>query len=448
MLFDVNGYLKSSQEKEGEKMENVEMKKDFTKVLSKKLIGIIAVGVAILVVLLVIILVAVNRKYTVELGEYVTVEFAGCDKYGTIEVDYNDDALMVAYLRHGEITETNKDLLTPISKQLKKMDGDNSDEMVIDALTDWELGLDFYDEERLDMVYDDIDELFEYSVDKEESLCNGDKVTISFSYDEIIAEKLGFNIVDDEKVFVVENLPDAVEIDVFENIEVTFSGTSPYVEATITEHNEDLSSYVEFELSKEENIRKGETIILTAEVEDQNLMEDKGYHVSNKIMEYTCDEVDAYASKLEEIPQDMVDKMKQQAEDAFNAYVAREWVEDAKVKKFECIGNYMLVPKEGVTDVDANRIYLVHKVKVNNPEAGDFTYYYYTCFYNGIVLKDGTFSIDLTNYNVPESGGWFTEGEEFEKGGLYYTGYEELESLFNHCVTESIEYYNYESTVK
>ena len=34
------------------------------------------------------------------------------------------------------------------------------------------------------------------------------------------------------------------------------------------------------------------------------------------------------------------------------------------------------------------------------------------------------------------------------KGSYYYVGYEELDSLFNNCITKNIEQYEYETAIK
>lgn len=60
-----------------------------------------------------------------------------------------------------------------------------------------------------------------------------------------------------------------------------------------------------------------------------------------------------------------------------------------------------------------------------------------------MILADGTCSVDLTNYDMPLGSGFFgrVSGEAFRKRSYYYEGYEEIDSLFNNCVSANIEKY-------
>ena len=82
-------------------------------------------------------------------------------------------------------------------------------------------------------------------------------------------------------------------------------------------------------------------------------------------------------------------------------------------------------------------------------EDEDFDYYSYCQFKNLIILKDGTCSVDLSDCTMPKGSTFFgrASGEAFSRGGLGYTGYEELDSLFNNCVTKNIDKYEYETNV-
>ena len=67
-----------------------------------------------------------------------------------------------------------------------------------------------------------------------------------------------------------------------------------------------------------------------------------------------------------------------------------------------------------------------------------------------MVLEDGTCSVDLMNYDKPHGQGFFNSasGEAFIVGKYWFVGYEELDSMFNNCVTQYIADYTYETTVK
>lgn len=92
-------------------------------------------------------------------------------------------------------------------------------------------------------------------------------------------------------------------------------------------------------------------------------------------------------------------------------------------------------------------IYGVYKLGIASSE-NEFSYYMYCRYKNILLLKDGTCSVDLTDYQIPEASmGFFGDviGEGFIKGSYCYPGYEMIDSLFSNCVTKNIEQYEYES---
>ena len=65
-------------------------------------------------------------------------------------------------------------------------------------------------------------------------------------------------------------------------------------------------------------------------------------------------------------------------------------------------------------------------------------------------MKDGSCSLNLANYKMPKGSAFSKKiysGEGFWEGDYFYQGYEELDTLFNNCVAQNIEKYEYESSV-
>lgn len=103
--------------------------------------------------------------------------------------------------------------------------------------------------------------------------------------------------------------------------------------------------------------------------------------------------------------------------------------------------------KPGIDVENKNIYYGIYKLSISSGE-NEFSYYMYCTFQNLMLLPDGTCSVDLTDYSIPEVSVDFwgeIQGEGFKSGDYYYAGYEDLDSLFNHCVTKNIEWYEYES---
>lgn len=170
--------------------------------------------------------------------------------------------------------------------------------------------------------------------------------------------------------------------------------------------------------------------------------------------EYTVEGLPTYITKIEDIPEDMMDKMKAQAEDVFNAESAK-WKAGASVESVTYIGSYMMTKKKGDSWGDNAKIYLVYNIGAmeQNEDMGvenHFNYYYTVGFDDITKLPDGTSTMDLTDYTVPYSS--FRRDVEWNVGWFEhyytYTGYETIDNLFNDCIGKYVDQYNYESTVE
>ena len=101
--------------------------------------------------------------------------------------------------------------------------------------------------------------------------------------------------------------------------------------------------------------------------------------------------------------------MQAQAEDIYQANVAKNWSEEETLKSLTYIGNYLLVKKDS-EDSWGNRnvLYLVYKAQVNDVYTnGEETYdqtndiYWYTAYYDLLVNPEGVTTVDLTDYSTP-----------------------------------------------
>ncbi len=288
-----------------------------------------------------------------------------------------------------------------------------------------------------------------YDVAPTENLSNGDEVTVTVTIDQAALEDYDFELVaDSELKYTVNNLSELSTVDLFENIDVQYQGIAPDVTATLIDANTDHYIGVQrYTLDKTDNLKVGDVVTVTAEY-DENKLAQSGYTAESNTKEFIVPETDRYVMSISEIPEDSINKMNKQFEDAINAQVANSWVEKDSLVSSEYVGCYLLTAKEGMSAWDKNIFYSVYKISVANSE-NEFSFYTYCSFKNIIILKDGTCSVDLTDYSMPHGSGFFgsVTGEAFMKGSYYYLGYEEIDSLFNNCVTKNIEQYEYESAI-
>ena len=355
-------------------------------------------------------------KKEVDVMAGIEVEFSGVDGYGTARITDKDAWEEEAFEAAG-IKE--------------KLDADS--EEVIEAT-------------QAAFV---IEEAVRFEISPTENLSNGDVVTVTAVLDNESVEDYKIAFIGDKKTFTVEGLKEVEQIDLFDGVTVEFEGFAPYVKASINDKHTNSDIYVTYSLDRSENLTMGDTVTITAEYDEESLLQ-KGYMAEESMKEFVVDECDRYVTALEEIPEDMIGKMNKQFDDAFRAYVAKDWDNPETLSSIEHIGNYLLTAKEGANVGDKNICYGIYKISVITEEE-DFEYYSYCRFKNIIILKDGTCSVDISAYEVPNGGaGLFgkTIGEAFKRGSYVYVGYEQLDSLFSKCVTQDIEDYEYESSVK
>ena len=426
------------------------------KPMSGKMIGIICGSVAALLIVAIIVVAVSLHRTTVNLDDYIIFDAEGYDGYGEASVSFDEDALRNDYAKL-KYTSDGK-------KYMKEVFGSSyEDYSAVEALIDY--------------IYISV-----YSLDQAEYLSNGDTVTMDMEYniseysvesiEEIIKCELEFS---DTLEFTVEGLNAVASKDFFSGIDVEFSGTAPNATARVI-GNDDYG--LDYTLDKSTGLSVGDTVTVTLTGGYGDLteycIENYGATPDVTTKEFTVEGVASYITKHDDIPDEMMEKMQSQAKDVVDSYVANSW--DVELTRCEYIGDYFLVQKDFDSYGSANMISLVYKLEAKisidveveseaeDTEAGDAepettvetkTYYvsdyYYVNFYNLIILPDGSYSVDLSDYSTPGasfeydtgiSSGWFSTYE------YRFYGYELLDSLKSDIVTKNVDSYNYEENIQ
>lgn len=315
-----------------------------------------------------------------------------------------------------------------------------------------------------------IEEYLNGELDKEDNLSNGDVVTFKWNETDVdkLEEKYNININAEDKIIDVSSLEEPKEIDLFEYVNVTFDGIAPNGNVNINVAD-NIPINIKFSADKLDNLKNGDVVKIVAESSGNSDVKDycfqNGYIPKDTEKEYTVEGLVSYVSSINQISDEMINKMQSQALAGINSYGA-SWESDSHgddVKKMgtpEFLGYYFLSGKEGFSTSPCNEIYLVYKV-TNTMNAlkrggdgstkveGEETYYTFYRYSDITLLEDGTCSADLstgemTNHSSDSDYGyndWFAVFYKFK-------GYPDLDSMFNECVTQKLEQYNYESTVK
>lgn len=135
---------------------------------------------------------------------------------------------------------------------------------------------------------------------------------------------------------------------------MTFVGTSPNSSVEISGGNDSVT----YSPDIKSGMKNGDVVTITAETDYSNIS------LKENKKQYTVDGLSAYAMKLEEIPDDMKEKMQKQANDAIKASTA-SWHQGVSLKQLDFVGYYFLTSKDGFNQTPYNQLYCVYKGTAN-----------------------------------------------------------------------------------
>ena len=406
-----------------------ELKEKFNS-LDKKKKGMILGGAGLLLLVIILFACSSNGKSKgIQLSDYVIVETSGYDGYGTAQWNFDFEKFE---------KEWGKKLT--FNSKTKRIYGSWTTPM----------------------------ELFKSgirsgSLDKASDLSNGDTITftwgnLSEEFSEIFANKMNYK----DLSITVDNLEKIDSFDAFKDIVIEYQGCEPFATAQVVNNSQDdfLKGLV-YNVENGSDLSEGDTITVT--VSGRYFYDDDfaTYCVENygkvplaETKEYKVQGLNRYVSSINQIPEEFLSKMKAEVEDGLRAEAARDWEEYVALENITYLGSYVLNPKTS-NKRNSNQIYLVYKIDVheNYPEYdmdNHVSFYYFGTYNNVMLLADGTCSTDLSAMSPCQA--QFTRTTNIKSWGvykkLYYPGYEDLDSLFNKCVTAQIDNYTYENTVQ
>ena len=383
--------------------------------MTKQLWALLIAVIAVVVVAIVALVVVKNQKKKVNINDYISVEYNGYETAGTAYVDFDETGFSEAVIK-----AQGKKL-----KNVKSLDDlDWSDLTDLMGSSNWDL----------------IDSIT-FDVKPDSDLSNGDVVTVTASWNEDYEKKAGVKILSKEQEFTVEGLEEVKEVDPFEDIEVTFSGTPPYVYPDWTNNSDDdYLRYLWFNFEDYDSLDVGDTVTLTVDESEENALAN-GYKFTQTSKEYTVSGVDSYVTSAADISADNLDSMKNEATDALDAYFANNnsYIGNSG---FSYEGSYYLVAKNSDTWGDTNVLYLVFSTTVTSAESAfEPTVVYFPVKYTNIMaLSDGSQSFNT--YGDIEG---YTE-LEYDDGWYNVEGYTDGAQMFNDLVVTQKVDYTYEVT--
>lgn len=327
------------------------------------LIGILAAIVAIAV----IVVVAVTAKPTIDLNRYLTVEAEGYDGFGRVRADIDWASLGKKYGKK----------LSLSNRALKEMGG----------LSSWTSPLEV------------LEECVDVDVKDGNNVSNGDKVSYTWDIEEELFTFFNMKFKYKDGQYTVSGLSQVETFDAFADLEVTFEGSAPNGTVKLEYKGSELTNGY-FSCDKTGGLSNGDTVKVKIDSSNiESIAKKIGKTPKEAEKTYTVSGLDEYIGKYADLTEDLIKKMRSEAEDTIYAYAAQDYSETSSLSDLTYAGYIMCMAKSGERYYDdINRFYMIYSGTLANSE-GKFSttkVFFPVCFTN--ILKNG----DGMNYKENE----------------------------------------------
>lgn len=215
---------------------------------NKKNVLILAIVAAVLVVGVIVGIVIANLPATIYMDDFITIEYEGLSTKGYARMDFNYEAFL-SKLKE-EMTEQEAYTM------MARMQSSNS---------------------------------FLIDMEAPENLANGDTIHILFSTNDDLTKEYGVVFKLKNETVTVSALREPIFLDLFADIELTFSGCSPYADVELVNNstNAFILEEVSYYISNKYDLEEGETFTVEAYVSEYEA-EEQGYIITATSKEYTA----------------------------------------------------------------------------------------------------------------------------------------------------------------
>ena len=350
-------------------------------------------AILIFAVVMIGIIFFVTRENTIDLNSYLSVEFNGVDTKGKANLIVDSERLEI-------------DIFKAIGG---KVDGSEIENNI-----------------ELNLKMNTLIDSYDFYLDKQEDLANGDIVTVDAAINNDFAKENNFVFKFQPEKIEVSGLSEAIVLtseDIFNenNLIVEYAGVSPLATAQIRNISKDnIISQLEFSANRASGLKKGDEIIVSVESGEIMALEN-GYIIEDEVLEngkvYTVDAVDEYITSLEQIDDATMDRVTQQAVDILESWKANMCSGDTEgdsirrheYTEFKKEADLFLSLKDGVElswgSNCHNRlclVYSVHETYTQKPFYSDEkvseTDIYLGIVFNNLILRDdGSLDVVITD---------------------------------------------------
>lgn len=369
--------------------------------LRNKLIPLVLVAA---VAVLIVVICSSGKSRTIRLVDYVVVTEKGYNGYGSADLDLDWANLIKDHKNHIAFTEKGEQMF---GQQCEPF-------ALVDEFT------------RVNMEYGE-----------NGYLSNGDQVNCEIDVDETLWDYVVCDL-DYSEVYIyfMSQLKDLTKKDVFEKLNVEFTGVSPWGTATLTYEEEDDNIVDYFYCTKEYDLKNGDMVeVILNEDQVESLKSNYGIEPTVLSKEYIVKGLPQYVEASNQICEDSIRKLKELANEEFNSE-KENWNSSQNLKKIEYIGPCLLKANEGRGF--KNMLYFIYKIEVTNTLEGqskDFIYYWYVEFTDVYVDANGNVEEEtIENIYTPSSDTLLEvsiDTPNADSDSVYgrYYGFENLEAL-------------------
>ena len=395
----------------------------------------ISCGAAALVLIIGVLMFFMLKRTKIDMNKYVKLSYSGYDTQGEVEYEFDEAAFVNDYQKKIKLGGK-------YPEWFKKVYGFSASKS--DKARAKKYAANTFAEEMNTLGYD------LYTVSPTSGTSNGDEVQVTWELTKqevkMIEKAYRVTLVYTDFTDEVKGLDEIETFDPFDEIDVTFEGTSPYGSVNIeTKDGATLDKYM-YSADVSYDLKNGDTVTISiGDYSDDYYISYYEKLPTEKTKEYTVEGLDEYITSFDQVTEDALAAMKSQTEDVINEDVA-DFDEDVTFDSMEYIGYYFATPKVASEYGTQNVVVIVYKLNVGDPNFAKFSYYRAVEYDNLTLKADGTVDVDVTDYDTNWNYFSTTGANGYSNYHSYY-GYSSLESLDKSYVQSNSADYNFENGI-
>lgn len=270
-------------------------------------------------------------------------------------------------------------------------------------------------------VYKKFKKKAEIEIDNNSDLKNGDTIKVKVDISSSWLEENKLKLKDKSIKITVSGLPEAEEIDVFEDLKFTFEGVSPNVSVEVENKSSDkFINTVTYSLSDSYGLANGDEITITAYY-DEATASQMGVIVTEDTMKYTIKDQPCYITEKSEVSDEVISEISKEMQDNFEDEI--EWAKSSVYYQ----NNSSYAPTTSYsTDLVAGTPELVNFYLLTK-KRNDYSYYSYNYLY-------GIFKVTYTSQETGATFDWYflsgtsdiaidKDGKLYSEDDSYYSDY-------------------------